>query len=154
MWPVLAVDETSGSSHWLSTRYIARNFGSGVEVTYNSPRTTLSANLTIIWALTRLQNMNYISGHSEWLRLHERTALSRREDSLRLPRARHSRDHLGTDSVPSKLLPLCVPVSPSPVLREASRDLRRSIGLRRWSCLNCERRCQRIHRVRKYNGRF
>ena len=27
-------------------------------------------------------------------------------------------------------------------------------ALRRWSCSNCERRCQRIHCVRKYNGRF
>ena len=27
-------------------------------------------------------------------------------------------------------------------------------ALRRWSCWNCERRCQRIHCVRKYDGRF
>ena len=59
--------------------------------------------------------------------LHERTALSRREASLRPARARCSRDHLGTDSVRSKLPPLYVPVSPSPVSHEASRDLWRSI---------------------------
>ena len=33
-----------------------------------------------------------------------------------------SRDHLATDSIWSKLSPLSVPVSPSPVSREASRD--------------------------------
>ena len=27
-------------------------------------------------------------------------------------------------------------------------------ALRRWSCSNCEHRCQRIHYVRKYNGIF
>ena len=43
-------------------------------------------------------------------------------------RARHVRDHLGTDSVRFKLPPLCVPVSPSRVSREASRDLWRAIG--------------------------
>ena len=42
--------------------------------------------------------------------------------------ARRFRDHSGTDSVRRKLPPLCVPVSPSPVSREASRDLWRSIG--------------------------
>ena len=42
--------------------------------------------------------------------------------------ARRSRDHLGTDSVRSKLPPSYVPVGPSPVSREASRDLWRSIG--------------------------
>ena len=49
-------------------------------------------------------------------------ALSRRETSLRPARARHSRDHFGTVSVRSKLPPQCVPVSPSSVSREASRD--------------------------------
>ena len=34
----------------------------------------------------------------------------------------------GTDSIRSKLPPLYVPVSPSPVSRQASRDLWRSIG--------------------------
>ena len=43
-------------------------------------------------------------------------------------RARRSRDHLCTDSVRSKLPPLYIPVSPSPVSREASCDLWRSIG--------------------------
>ena len=60
--------------------------------------------------------------------LHERTALSRREASLRPARARRSRDYLGTDSVRSKLPPLYVPVSPLPVSREVNRDLWRSIG--------------------------
>ena len=55
-------------------------------------------------------------------------ALSRREASLRPARARHSRDHMGTDSVRSKLPTLYVPMSPSPLSREASRDLWRSIG--------------------------
>ena len=54
--------------------------------------------------------------------LDELTALSRREASTRSAHARRFRDHLGTDSVRSKLPPLCVPVSPSPVSREASRD--------------------------------
>ena len=57
------------------------------------------------------------------LRLHERMTLSRREASIRPAHARRVRDHLGTDSVRSKLPPLCAPVSPSPVSREASRDL-------------------------------
>ena len=61
-------------------------------------------------------------------RLHERMAMSRREASIRPPHARRFRVHLGNDSVRSKLPPLCVPVSPSPVSREASRDLWRSIG--------------------------
>ena len=61
------------------------------------------------------------------LRLHERMALSRREASIRPAHARRFRDHLGTDTVRSKLPPLCVPVSPSPVSREISRDLWRSI---------------------------
>ena len=72
--------------------------------------------------------MSYISGQSEWFRLDERTALSRPGASLKPARARRPRDHFGTDSVRSKLLPLYVPVSPSPVSREASRDLWRSIG--------------------------
>ena len=42
--------------------------------------------------------------------------------------AKRSRDHLGADSIRSKLPVLYVPVSPSPVLREASRDLSHSIG--------------------------
>ena len=63
-----------------------------------------------------------------WLRLDEGTALSRKGDSLRSARARRFRDHFGTDSVRSKLSPLYVPVSPSPVSREASRDLWRLIG--------------------------
>ena len=54
--------------------------------------------------------------------------LSRREASLRPARARLSRDYFGTVSVRSKLPPLYVLVSPSPVSREASRDLWRSIG--------------------------
>ena len=61
------------------------------------------------------------------LRLHERKALSRREALFRPARARHFRDNLGTDSVRYKLPPPCVPVSPSPVSREASRDLWRAI---------------------------
>ena len=54
--------------------------------------------------------------------------MSGREASLRPARARRSRDQLGTDSVRSKLPPLYVPVSPSPISREATRDLWRSIG--------------------------
>ena len=54
--------------------------------------------------------------------LHERTALSRREPSFRPACARRSRHRLGSDSVWSKLPPLYVPVSPSPVSRGASRD--------------------------------
>ena len=60
--------------------------------------------------------------------LHEHTDLARREASLWSARARRSRDHFCADSVRSKLPPLYVPVSPSPVSREASRDLWRSIG--------------------------
>ena len=48
--------------------------------------------------------------------------------SLRPARARRSCGHFGTVSVRSTLPPLCVPVSPSPVSREASGDLWRSIG--------------------------
>ena len=56
-------------------------------------------------------------------------ALSRWEEaSLKPAHARRFRDHLGNDSVRSKLPPLCVPVSPSPVPLKASRDLCRSIG--------------------------
>ena len=57
-----------------------------------------------------------------WLRLDERTALSRPGASVRPARARRSHDHFGTDSVRSKLPPLYVPVSPSLFSREASRD--------------------------------
>ena len=60
--------------------------------------------------------------------LHERTDLSRGEASLRPARALRSRDHLGTYSIRSKLPPPYVPMSPSPVSREASRDLWCSIG--------------------------
>ena len=81
-----------------------------------------------IWALILLYNINYISGQSEWVRLDQLTALSRAGASLRPARARRSRDHFGTDSVRPKLPPLYVPVSPSPVSREASRDLWRLIG--------------------------
>ena len=84
--------------------------------------------------------------------LHERAALSRREASLRPARARRSRDHLGVDSVRSKLPPLYPPVSPSPVSREASRDLWRSISPS--TCLNFERRFEGVLRVCKYNGRI
>ena len=56
-------------------------------------------------------------------------ALSRREASLTAARARRSRDHSGTVSVQYKLPSPYVLVSPSPVSREASRDLWRSIGL-------------------------
>ena len=58
----------------------------------------------------------------------ELMALSRWVASFRPAHARRFRDHLGTDSARSKLPPLCVPVSPSPVSREASLDLCRSIG--------------------------
>ena len=54
--------------------------------------------------------------------------LSRREASLRPARARRSRDYFGTVSIRSNLSPLYVPVSPSPVSREACLDLWRSIG--------------------------
>ena len=69
-----------------------------------------------------------LPGQSEWLRFDENMALSRREASLRPACARHSRDHFVTVSVRPKLPPLCVPVSPSQVSREDSRDLWRSIG--------------------------
>ena len=50
-------------------------------------------------------------------------ALSRWEEaSLKPAHARRFRDHLGNDSVRSKLPPLSVPVTPSPASREASRD--------------------------------
>ena len=54
-------------------------------------------------------------------------ALSRREASIRPAHARRFRDHLGTDSVRSKLPALFVPASLLPDSREASRDLWRSI---------------------------
>ena len=63
-----------------------------------------------------------------WLRLDERTALSRPVAYLRPAHACRSRNHFGTDSVGSKLPPVNVPVSPSPISREASRDLWHSIG--------------------------
>ena len=94
--------------------------------------------------------MNYISGQSEWFRLDERTALSRRGASLRPARARRSRDHFGIDSVWSKLPSLHVPVSPLPVSREASRDLWRSIHPWKIAVFKL-RRCQRIHCVPKVN---
>ena len=62
------------------------------------------------------------------LKHQERMALSRPEASLRPARARRSRDHFRTVSVRSKLPPLYVSVSLSPVSQEASRDLWRSIG--------------------------
>ena len=55
---------------------------------------------------------------SRRLRLHGRMALSRREASIRPAHARRFRDHLDTDSVRSKLPPLCMLVSPSPVSRD------------------------------------
>ena len=73
-------------------------------------------------------NINYISELGEWLILHERTVLSRRGAPLRPECARCSRDHLAADWVRSKLPPQYVPVSPSPVSREASRNLWRSVG--------------------------
>ena len=78
----------------------------------------------------------------------------RRADSVRPARARRSRDHFGIVSVRSKLPPLYVPVSPSPVSRETSRDLWPSIVLRRWSCSNYERHCERTHCVGKCTRRF
>ena len=90
---------------------------------YHARRTTLSETWKRSWALIWLLNINYISWQSEWWMLHERTTLSRQEASLRPERERRSRDLLGTDSVRSKLPPQYVPVSPSPVSHEASRDL-------------------------------
>ena len=81
-------------------------------------------------------------------------ALSRREASIRPAHARRFRDHLGTDTVRSKLPPLCVPMSPSLVSREANRDCGARSDLRRWACLSCERRYKLIHGARKYNLRF
>ena len=93
------------------------------------PRTILSEKLMSIWALIWLYNINYITGQSEWWRLHERMhRFVPSRCSLWPARARHIRDYLGTDSVRSKILPLYVPVSPSPVSREASLDLWRSNG--------------------------
>ena len=84
--------------------------------------------------------------------------MSRREAYLMPARARRSRDHFGTVSVRSKLLPLYVPVSPSPVSREASRDLWRSVLDRPFDdgrVQTAERgRCQRIYCVRKYYRLF
>ena len=57
--------------------------------------------------------------------------------SLRLGCSRRFRDHFGTVSVRSKL-PLYMPVSPSPVSRETSRDCGARSALRRWSYSNCE----------------
>ena len=57
----------------------------------------------------------------------ERMALSCGEASFKPAHARRLRDHLVTDSVQSKLPPLCVSVSPSPVSREAYSDSWRSI---------------------------
>ena len=65
---------------------------------------------------------------SERFSLHERMALSRREASLGPARAQRSRGHFRTLSVRPKLPPPCVPVSPSPVSRETSRDLWSSSG--------------------------
>ena len=96
--------------------------------------------------------MDYISGKSEWLRLHECMALSRREASLTPARVRRSRDLFGTVSVRFPHY-----------MRQLARRLSRvklavicgtRSALRRQSCSNCERRCQRIHCVRKYNIRF
>ena len=64
----------------------------------------------------------------QWLSLDKRKALSRPGVFLRPGRARCYRDHFGTDSVRSKFPPLYVPVSPSPVSREASLDLWCSIS--------------------------
>ena len=73
--------------------------------------------------------------------------------SLRPGRAHRSRDHLATGSIRSKLPPLSVPVSPSPVSHGASRDF---VALDRPfddGRSNCKRRCRHIHCVRKYNTR-
>ena len=72
-------------------------------------------------------------------------ALSRREASLRPAHPWCSRGHFGTVSVRSKLSPLCVPVNPSPVWREASRDLWLSIGPSTMIVFNCECRYHLIH---------
>ena len=98
-----------------------------------------------IWAFVWFLSINYISRQSERLRLDERTALSRPGTPLRSGCACHSRDHYVTDWSRSKLpLPLLyVPVSPSLVSREASRDLWRSVSpsaehwlwLGGWTCI-------------------
>ena len=106
IWAVLAVDETSGNSDWPSAKYIARSFGQGVEVTYNSPRTTLSDNLTEYLGIDMIININYISGKSEWLRPHEPMILSHREASLRPEHAWRARDHFGTVSVRHRFSPV------------------------------------------------
>ena len=59
--------------------------------------------------------------------------------------------HLGTDSVRSKIPPLCVPVSPSPVSCEAGRDLWRSI---RPSTMGVFQLQTSVQCVRKHIGRF
>ena len=63
-----------------------------------------------------------------------------------------SRGHLGTDSARFKLPPLYVPVSLSRMKLAMICGARSA--LRRWSCSNCERRCERNHCIRKYSGRF
>ena len=104
----------------------------------------------MIW----LSKVNYVSGDEEWWRLDERTALSPREAYIRPARVRRFRVQLGTDSVRSKLLHyMCQWV------RRLSRVKQAVIcgalsDLRRWACLTCERRCQLIQCVRKYNWRF
>ena len=99
-----------------------------IEVTYNSPHTTLSENLLIQLGI------DMIIKHQVHFRTGWMVTASRAHDFVPtgFPQActrRHSHDHLDAVSVRFKLPPLHVPVRPSPIWREAGRDLRRSIGL-------------------------
>ena len=68
--------------------------------------------------------VNFIEGMTECGMLWNPTRSSRQDARRRTEDGRRtvSRDHLPIDSIWSKLPPLSVPVSPSPVSREASRD--------------------------------
>ena len=135
------------------TRCIAKTFGKRVQVTYKSPRTTQSENLGSTWALVWLQNINKIPERVNGIGFTS-APLGRTE---RLRSCLHAHGVHATIWAP-------FPSGPSfPHMCQWVRRLSRvkpavicgaRSALRRWSCSDCERHCQRIHCLRKYNGRL
>ena len=155
MWAVMAVDDTSGDSDWPSTRYVARSFGQGaVSCVYFSSYHPVR-NFMSIWALICLWNINYISD-----RVNREGFTSARLCPLeRLPSGLHAHGAFAIIWAPIRSGPslphyyMCQWARLLPRVKLAVICGVRS-ALRRWSCSNCEHRCEHTYCVRKYNERF